>query len=112
MPAIADTVAATLDAWAREGRVLAWPAARALAFDVAATVLVGTRFGSDTIRARPALNQNPSICTACVPAWKQSQATLFYAPKITSLRFLVAVSTCRSKRPDGQYFLQACMREL
>ena len=59
VPAITETVAATLDAWAGEGRVLAWPAARALAFDVAATVLVGTRFGSDTIRARPALNPEP-----------------------------------------------------
>ena len=59
VPPITETVAATLDAWAAEGRVLAWPAARALAFDVAATVLVGTRFGSDTIRARPALNPKP-----------------------------------------------------
>ena len=54
IPAVTETVAATLAAWAAKGRVLAWPAARALAFDVAATVLVGTRFGSDTIRARPA----------------------------------------------------------
>ncbi|KAK9838248.1 hypothetical protein WJX81_000081 [Elliptochloris bilobata] len=50
IPAIAETVAGTLAAWATEGRVLAYPAARSLAFDVAATVLVGTRFGIDTIR--------------------------------------------------------------
>ena len=76
MPAITETVAATLEAWAAEGRVLAWPAARALAFDVAATVLVGTRFGSDTIRAHPALKLKPqTLNLQCLCACKEAVAS-------------------------------------
>lgn len=64
LPTVLDVCRYTLEQWnAGEEPVLFYSAARAFAFDVAATVLTGTRFDGNTLGAWPSAETCPEPLT-------------------------------------------------
>lgn len=80
LPTILDVARYTMAQWAAsEEPVLFYQAARAFAFDIAATVLTGTQFDGDTLGPSHFVPTSPFFHTlswalVCVGAWSADQS--------------------------------------